>query len=725
MPASHRKRSNPLKATGASHPKAHSNRPQLDPTGPTALGFTRADFPPTTRADMDARGWDACDFVYVCGDAYVDHPSFGCAIIVRLLEAHGYRVGVIAQPDWRDPASVTVLGKPRLAFLVSAGNMDSMVNHYSVSKHRRRTDAYTPGGEAGHRPDHAAVVYGNLIRRTYKETPIVLGGIEASLRRLAHYDYWSDKLSAPSCSTRAPTLSSTAWASSPSWRSPMRSPPVCRQSSSPTSTARSFARALDEVYDYTLLPSWDELLTDKLTYARSFNTQYENMDPIRGGRLVEPYPHDVYVVQNPPARPLTQEEFDEAYDLPYTRTYHPDYEAAGGVPALAEVKMSLISNRGCFGECSFCALTFHQGRIVQARSHESLIAEAKKICAEPDFKGYINDVGGPTANFRQPACKNQLKHGACLRKRCLWPKVCRSMTVDHTDYVALLRELRALPGVKKVFVRSGIRFDYALADADDTFLRELCAHHVSGQLKVAPEHVSDAVLSVMGKPSRAVYDRFVETYRAINRELGKKQYLVPYLMSSHPGSTLKEAVELAEAVRDMGYMPEQVQDFYPTPSTMSTCMYYTGVDPRTMQPVYVPRSAHEKALQRALIQYRKPENYPLVREALERAGRTDLIGYGPKCLIRPVPPHGVRSGKHAGTGTRGNTGEGRGRGADGPRGTATRNASGTASRGRAGGHRADDRGGNAGRGAGKRGANAAGRNRAGQGREANRGGHRG
>ena len=649
MASSHRM----SKTTGASprkqaRPKASAHRaqqqPQLDPTGPTALGFMRADFPPTTRADMDARGWDTCDFVYVCGDAYVDHPSFGAAIIVRLLEAHGYRVGVIAQPDWRDPVSVTVLGEPRLAFLVSAGNMDSMVNHYSVSKHRRRTDAYTPGGKAGARPDHAAAVYGNLIRRTYKETPIVLGGIEASLRRLAHYDYWSDKLKRSILLDSGADLISYGMGehSIVEIADALAAGLPVEQITYIDGTVYR-TRSLDEVYDYTLLPSWNELEADKLTYARSFAVQYDNMDPIRGGRLVEPYPHSVYVVQNPPAKPLTQAEFDTAYDLPYTRTYHPDYEAAGGVPALAEVKMSLISNRGCFGECSFCALTFHQGRIVQARSHESLIAEAKKICAEPDFKGYINDVGGPTANFRQPACKNQLKHGACLRKRCLWPHVCRSMNVDHSDYVALLRELRALPDVKKVFVRSGIRFDYALADTDDTFIRELCEHHVSGQLKVAPEHVSDAVLSVMGKPSRAVYDRFVEKYRAVNRELGKKQYLVPYLMSSHPGSTMKEAVELAEYVRDMGYMPEQVQDFYPTPSTMSTCMYYTGVDPRTMKPVYVPRSAHEKALQRALIQYRKPENYHLVVEALRKAGRTDLIGYGPKCLVRPVPPSNKRA----------------------------------------------------------------------------------
>ena len=476
-------------------------------------------------------------------------------------------------------------------------------------------------------------------------------------------------------------------------------------------------RSLDEVYDAVVLPSWDELEADPLTYARSFNTQYENMDPFSGNRLVEPYPHSVFVVQNPPAKPLATEAFDEAYDLPYTRTYHPDYEAAGGVPALAEVKMSLISNRGCFGECSFCALTFHQGRIVQARSHRSLLAEARRITQDPDFKGYINDVGGPTANFRQPACAKQLARGACVHKRCLWPKVCRSMKVDHSDYVQLLRELRALPSVKKVFVRSGIRFDYVLADPDpnQTFLRELCEHHVSGQLKVAPEHVSDAVLSVMGKPSRAVYDRFVGEYRAMNRELGRDQYLVPYLMSSHPGSTLREAVELAEYVRDMGYMPEQVQDFYPTPSTMSTCMYYTGVDPRTMKPVYVPKTAHEKALQRALIQYRKPENYELVREALQKAGRTDLIGYGPKCLIAPVKgqrPHGPgkRGGSKRGSGTGGQ-------------------AQGSSKQG---GHDARTRSERRGSGKqspfaqqGKRGSNAVGRNRAGQGREANRGGHRG
>ena len=689
--------------SGVMSKRTKQSAAKLDPTGPTTLGFTRADFPPTTRADMDARGWEQCDFVYICGDAYVDHPSFGAAIIVRTLEAHGYRVGVIAQPDWRDPASITSLGEPRLAFLVSAGNMDSMVNHYSVSKHRRKTDAYTPGGVMGARPDHATIVYGNLIRRTFKDTPIILGGIEASLRRLAHYDYWQDRLKRSVLLDAGADLIIYGMGERPvvEVADALDAGLSIDQVTYIDGTVYR-TRSLDEVYDAIELPSWDELERDRLTYARSFNTQYENMDPMSGHRLVEPYPHDVFVVQNPPAKPLSQEEFDAAYDLPYTRTYHPDYEAAGGIPALKEVKMSLISNRGCFGECSFCALTFHQGRIVQARSHRSLIAEAEKITHEPDFKGYINDVGGPTANFRQPACKKQLTRGACVHKRCLWPQVCRQMDVDHTDYIQLLRELRSLPGVKKVFIRSGIRFDYLLADPDDTFLRELCTYHVSGQLKVAPEHVSDAVLSVMGKPSRAVYDRFVAAYRAMNKKLGKKQYLVPYLMSSHPGSTLKEAVELAEYVRDMGYMPEQVQDFYPTPSTMSTCMYYTGVDPRTMKPVYVPRSQHEKALQRALIQYRKPENYDLVHEALIKAGREDLIGYGPKCLIRPVRPHGVKSGKHQGGGK-----EQQGRGAARARESA---------RGGAGQQH---------RGNNKRGSNAAGRNRAGQGREANRGGHRG
>ncbi len=670
----------------------------------------REAFLPVSRADMDARGWDRCDFVYISGDAYVDHPSFGTAIICRVLEAHGYRVGVIAQPDWTDPESIAVLGEPRLAFLVSAGNMDSMVNHYSVTRHRRKTDAYTPGGRMGARPDHAAVVYSNLIRRTFKKTPIVMGGIEASLRRLAHYDYWSDKLKRSILLDSGADLVIYGMGEHPivEVAEALDSGLDVRDVTYIEGTVYRTS-SLDEVYDYELLPGWDELAADKLAYARSFNVQYRNQDHFTGKRLVEPYPNKVYVVQNPPAAPLTQEEMDEVYALPYTRSYHPDYEAAGGVPALKEVKMSLISNRGCFGECSFCALTFHQGRIVQTRSHESLLAEARAITEDPDFKGYIHDVGGPTANFRAPACKHQLKRGACVNKRCLWPRPCSQMDVDHADYVELLRKLRAIPGVKKVFIRSGIRFDYLMADADDTFLRELVEHHVSGQLKVAPEHVSDAVLSVMGKPERSVYDAFCNAYRRMNEKLGLKQYLVPYLMSSHPGSTLKEAVELACAVRDMGYMPEQVQDFYPTPSTMSTCMYYTGVDPRTMEPIYVPRSAHEKAMQRALIQYRNPANYDLVREALIKTGRRDLIGYGPKCLIRPVRP------KEAGDGSTGRakSGSSGARKAAGKRGGAPAET-------RAGGRK----GGNAG-GRPARGSNAHGRNRAGQGREANRGGHRG
>lgn len=587
---------------------------------------------------MEQRGWDQVDFVYVSGDAYVDHPSFGTAIITRLLEAHGYKVGVIAQPDWNDPDSIAVFGEPRLAFFVSAGNMDSMVNHYTVAKKRRRTDAYSPGGEAGKRPNHAAVVYSNLIRRTYKKAPIVLGGIEASLRRMAHYDYWSDKLKRSILLDSGADLVSYGMGehSVVEIADALAAGLSIEDLTFIDGTAYR-ARSLDHVYDAEMLPSFDDLQADKLNYARSFAVQYRNSDPFTGMRLVEPYSDHEFVVQNPPAAPLTQAELDAVSRLPFARTYHPMYESAGGVPAIKEVKFSLTSNRGCFGECSFCALTFHQGRIVQARSHESLVAEAELIVQDPDFKGYIHDVGGPTANFRAPACAKQMKHGACLGKRCLFPDPCRQLEADHEDYLELLRTLRKLPGVKKVFVRSGIRFDYVLADREhgDDFVRELCAHHVSGQLRVAPEHVSDAVLSVMGKPRRAVYDRFLEKFNQVNRQLGLKQFAVPYLMSSHPGSTLDEAIELAEYCRDLGYMPEQVQDFYPTPSTMSTAMYFTGVDPRTMQPVYVPKQPHEKALQRALIQYRDPKNHALVLEALRRAGRMDLIGYGPTCLIRP------------------------------------------------------------------------------------------
>ena len=593
-------------------------------------------FLPLCRKDMEERGWEQVDFVYVCGDAYVDHPSFGHAVITRLLEAHGYKVGIIAQPDWKEKTSVMEYGEPRLAFLVSAGNMDSMVNHYSVSKRPRRTDAYTPGGVMGKRPDYAAVVYGNLIRQTYKKTPVILGGIEASLRRMAHYDYWSDRLKRSVLLDSGADLISYGMGE----RSILEIAEALEAGIDvkdltfiPGTVFR--AKSLDSVYDPVILPGFEEMKQDKLLYARSFYTQYCNTDPIKGRCLAEPYGEHLYVVQNPPSRPLGQEEMDEVYGYPYMRTYHPSYEKDVGVPAIAEVKFSLISNRGCFGGCSFCALTFHQGRILQTRSHESLLDEAVKMTEDPDFKGYIHDVGGPTANFRQPSCDKQLEHGVCKNRQCLYPKPCRNLKADHKDYVRLLRKLREIPKVKKVFIRSGIRFDYVMADPDDTFFRELCAYHVSGQLKVAPEHVSDAVLSRMGKPENKVYQAFVKKYKRINQELGKDQYLVPYLMSSHPGSTLKEAVELAEYLRDLGYMPEQVQDFYPTPSTISTCMYYTGVDPRDMKPVYVPKNPHEKAMQRALIQYRDPKNYDLVLEALKKAGRMDLVGYDRHCLLRP------------------------------------------------------------------------------------------
>lgn len=593
-------------------------------------------FLPICKEDMEKRGWTQLDFVYVSGDAYVDHPSFGPAIITRILESYGYKVGIIAQPDWKDKNSVTILGEPRLGFLVSAGNMDSMVNHYSVSKKRRRTDAYTPGGVAGHRPDYAAVVYGNLIRQTYKHTPIILGGIEASLRRMAHYDYWSNKLK------RSILLDSGA--DIISYGMGERSIIAIAEALDAGLDVKDITyidgtvckvKDLDSVYDYIRLPSYEDLKTDKLEYARSFYTQYCNTDPFSGKRLVEPYNDHLYVVQNPPSKPLTMEEMDQIYSYPYMRTWHPSYDAAGGVPAIQEVKFSLISNRGCFGGCSFCALTFHQGRIIQTRSHESLVEEAKMMTQDKEFKGYIHDVGGPTANFRAPSCQKQLTKGVCPNKQCLFPKPCKNLRADHRDYIKLLRELRKIDGVKKVFIRSGIRFDYVLADPDDTFLRELCEYHVSGQLKVAPEHVSDPVLQKMGKPEYSVYQKFVEKYNQMNKKLRKDQYLVPYLMSSHPGSTLKEAVNLAEHLRDFGYMPEQVQDFYPTPSTLSTCMYYTGVDPRNMQPVYVPKNPHEKAMQRALIQYRDPKNYDLVMEALKKTGRMDLVGYDKRCLIRP------------------------------------------------------------------------------------------
>jgi uncharacterized radical SAM protein YgiQ len=610
-------------------------------------------FLPISKEDMKEAGIEQLDFVYICGDAYVDHPSFGHAIISRILEAHGYKVGIIAQPDWKDRESINRLGEPRLGFLVSAGNMDSMVNHYSVSKKRRTTDAFTPGGVMGKRPDYATIVYCNLIRQTYKHKPIIIGGIEASLRRLAHYDYWSNKLKRSILLDSGADLISYGMGehSIVEIADALDSGLDIKDITFIDGTVYK-TRDRESIYNAIELPHFEALKADKLEYAKSFYIQYSNTDPFSGKRLFETYDEKLFVVQNPPAKPLTQSEMDSVYALPYMRDYHPSYKELGGVPAIEEVKFSLISNRGCYGGCSFCALTFHQGRIIQTRSHESILAEANKIIWDPDFKGYIHDVGGPTANFRAPACDKQMTKGACPHKQCLFPKPCQNLKVDHSDYLKLLRKLRELPNVKKVFIRSGIRFDYLIYDNDRTFLRELCEHHVSGQLKVAPEHISDAVLEKMGKPGVDVYNRFVKAYKDMNEKIGKKQYLVPYLMSSHPGSTLKEAVELAEFLRDLGYMPEQVQDFYPTPSTISTCMYYTGVDPRNMQPIYVAVNPHEKAMQRALIQYRNPKNYDLVYEALVKAGRTDLIGFDKKCLIRPrqgeYQNHGERNMRHDG-----------------------------------------------------------------------------
>ena len=598
-------------------------------------------FLPITKQDMRERGWTQPDFVYVTGDAYVDHPSFGVAIISRILESRGYKVAIISQPDWKKKESIQVFGRPRLGFLVTAGNMDSMVNHYSVSKKRRKKDAYTPGGVAGKRPDYAVVVYCNLIRQTYKDVPILIGGIEASLRRLAHYDYWSNKVK------RSILLDSQA----DLLMYGMGEHSIVEIAEAldagldvkdityiPGTVYKT--RSLECVYDYELLPSYDEICRNKRTYAESFYTQYCNTDPFHGKCLVEPYKETEYVVQNPPSKPLTQLEMDDVYALPYCKDYHPSYREAGGVPAISEVKFSLVSNRGCFGGCSFCALTFHQGRIIQTRSHASIMEEAREMTTDPEFKGYIHDVGGPTANFRRPSCDKQLEHGVCKNKQCLFPKPCQNLKVDHEDYIALLRKLRKIPKVKKVFIRSGIRFDYLIYDKSDAFLKELCQYHISGQLKVAPEHVSNRVLMKMGKPSHDVYEAFTKKYEKMNERIGMKQFLVPYLMSSHPGSTLNDAIELALYLKKINHMPEQVQDFYPTPSTLSTCMYYTGLDPRTMEPVYVPKSPKEKQMQRALMQYKNPANYEIVVEALKKAGRAELIGYGPQCLIRPRKEEG-------------------------------------------------------------------------------------
>ncbi|MDO4273288.1 MAG: YgiQ family radical SAM protein [Eubacteriales bacterium] len=594
------------------------------------------EFLPVTKEEMTNRGWNQADFVYVTGDAYVDHPSFGTAIISRLLESRGYRVGIISQPDWRKKESIQVFGQPRLGFLVTAGNMDSLVNHYTVSRKHRQKDAYSPGGKMGLRPDRAVIVYSNLIRQTYKKTPVILGGIEASLRRLAHYDYWDN------CVKRSILLDSGAdLISYGMGEHSILEIAEALDGGIPVEEITYIAgtvfkgRDLSHVYEPILLPAFDRVQEDKKAYGESFAVQYKNTDPYTARPMAEAYGTKGYIIQNPPALPLTQAEMDDVYALPYTGKYHPMYEQDGGIPALEEVKFSLTSNRGCFGGCSFCALTFHQGRILQTRSHDSIINEAVKMTEDPDFKGYIHDVGGPTADFRQPSCQKQLTKGVCRDKQCLFPEPCRNLTADHSDYVSLLRKLRQLPKVKKVFIRSGVRFDYVMADPDKTFLRELVEHHVSGQLRVAPEHVSDQVLKYMGKPSHDIYQKFLAEYNKANMRTGKKQYAVPYFMSSHPGCTMKEAVKLAEYVRDLGFTPEQVQDFYPTPSTLSTCMYYTGIHPISGEKVYVPRSPHEKSIQRALMQYKNPVNRELVLEGLKLAGRMDLAGYSAKCLVRP------------------------------------------------------------------------------------------
>lgn len=596
-------------------------------------------FLPVTREEMLENGWEQPDFVYVCGDAYVDHPSFGAAIICRVLESHGYKVCFLAQPNWRDKSDFMRFGKPRLGFLISSGNIDSMVNHYTVAKKRRKVDSYTPGGIMGKRPDRAVIVYSQMARQAYPDANIIIGGIEASLRRLSHYDYWDNKVrKSIIIDANADLLLYGMGENSIIEVADALDSGIDIHDLTYLDGTVYKTKDLSLAYEPIMLPDYDEVVRSKQKYAQSFLIQYQNTDHFNAKTLVESY-SGWYVVQNRPNRPLTQAEFDRAYALPYTRKYHPSYQNIGHVPAIDEVKFSLISNRGCYGACNFCALTFHQGRIIQARSHKSIINEAKKMIWDPEFKGYIHDVGGPTANFRKPACQKQTAHGVCVNRQCLWPKPCNNLEVDHKDYLELLKKLRELPNVKKVFVRSGIRYDYLMYDKDDTFFRELVQYHISGQLKVAPEHISNKVLDKMGKPRKGLYDKFVEKYYRLNDEYHKNQYLVPYLMSSHPGSDLDAAVELAEYLRDIHHQPQQVQDFYPTPGTLSTAMYYTEMDPRDMSKVYVPKNAHEKAMQRALMQYKNPRNYDLVYEALTIANRKDLIGNGPKCLIKEKTNH--------------------------------------------------------------------------------------
>ena len=592
-------------------------------------------FLPICKDDMIERGWEQCDFVLVTADAYIDHHSFGTAIISRVLENAGYKVGIIAQPDWKSVDDFKKLGRPRLGFLVNGGNMDPMVNHYTVSKKLRKKDLYTPKGEMGKRPDRATIVYCNKIREAYKDVNIVIGGIEASLRRFAHYDYWENKVRKSILVDSGADLLVYGMSEKQivevadflnqgfDGKYIRHIPGTCY-----------IADSLDEIYEeHIVLPSFKEVSSNKRTYAECFKIQYDEQDPVRGRTLVQEH-NGKYVVINKPEMPLSREELDRVYALPYQKTYHPIYEKDGGIAAIEEVKFSLVSSRGCSGNCSFCAITFHQGRIVTSRSEDSIVEEAEEITKYDDFKGYIHDIGGPTANFRKPACKKQLTLGACKHKRCMSPGICKNMEVDHREYLHLLRRVRKLPGIKKVFIRSGLRYDYIMADKDDTFFKELVEHHVSGQLKVAPEHVSPNVLKYMGKPAGKTYDEFRRKFFRITERLGKKQFIIPYLMSSHPGCKLEDAIMLAEYLRDINYQPEQVQDFYPTPGTLSTTMFYTGLDPLTMEEVYIPRSKEEKAMQRALLQFKNPKNYNIVYDALVKAGREDLIGNGPKCLIR-------------------------------------------------------------------------------------------
>ncbi len=593
-------------------------------------------FLPISRAECEARGWDRPDFVYVTGDAYVDHPSFGAAIICRVLESRGFRVAILAQPDYKSCDAFKEFGRPRLGFLVSAGNIDSMVAHYTVSKKKRTYDYYSPGGKMGNRPDRAVIVYCNRIREAYGDVPIIIGGLEASLRRFAHYDYWSDKVRRSILvDSRADILTYGMGENIISRLAELLDRGIPIKKIRDVRGCVYLASPEDKIhFELAATFDYDELKTDKRKYAEAFAIQYKNQDSISGKAIAEKYDGKL-LVQTPPMPPLEHKKLDRVYALPFMRTYHPSYEALGGVPAIEEVRFSITHNRGCFGACNFCALAFHQGRTVRSRSAESVIEEAKKITEMPDFKGYIHDVGGPTANFRYPACRHQLEHGVCAERKCLAPTPCKNLVVDHTEYMKLISDIEALPRVKKVFIRSGIRFDYLMQDKSDAFFKKLIRDNVSGQLKVAPEHCSANVLGYMGKPRFEVYQGFRKRFFEITKSIGKEQYLVPYLMSSHPGSTLKDALELAVCLKRDGYAPEQVQDFYPTPGTASTVMFYTGLNPFNMKPVYVATDYHEKQLQRALLQFNQPKHAPLVREALIKCGREDLIGFGKECLVRP------------------------------------------------------------------------------------------